>query len=288
MKRQSVGFTIVELLIVIVVIAILVAITIVVYNGIQVRTKISQVSSSLTQAKKKLELYKVENNNYPTAGNLADAGITNNAVMYQYSSISMGATYCLTATVDTVSYNISSSSSLAEGACMGHTPGSGSLATNLMSSPSFEGSGPGWYSYWSNYVGGFISQATGQGVVIGNSAAEVSVTSSNQSGVRYVVAPALSANTTYTFSVYITPISGDLSNIGINIGDGAGTRANNNFTTSLVLGQTVRKTVTWTSSAGPGTTQIAVFRMAPGSGSAIFQLDAAMLELGSSATPYNG
>ena len=50
------GFTIVELLIVIVVIAILAAITIVAYNGIQNRAKASEASAALAQAKKKLEL----------------------------------------------------------------------------------------------------------------------------------------------------------------------------------------------------------------------------------------
>ncbi|MDB5165339.1 MAG: Fimbrial protein, partial [Candidatus Saccharibacteria bacterium] len=43
------GFTIVELLIVIVVIGILAAITIVAYNGIQNRARVSSVNSALTQ-----------------------------------------------------------------------------------------------------------------------------------------------------------------------------------------------------------------------------------------------
>ena len=51
--RRS-GFTIVELLIVIVVIAILAAITIVAFNGIQERARVSAVSSALNQANKKL------------------------------------------------------------------------------------------------------------------------------------------------------------------------------------------------------------------------------------------
>lgn len=56
------AFTIVELLIVIVVIAILAAITIVAYNGITDRAKDSSRVSELTQWKKKAELYKVQNN----------------------------------------------------------------------------------------------------------------------------------------------------------------------------------------------------------------------------------
>ena len=60
------GFTIVELLIVIVVIAILAAITIVAYNGIQTRAQDSAVNSDLASIKKKIELYKIDNNDlYP-------------------------------------------------------------------------------------------------------------------------------------------------------------------------------------------------------------------------------
>ena len=59
------GFTIVELLIVIVVIAILAAISIVAYNGIQARGKNSAAQSSATAIVKKAEIYKVEVGNYP-------------------------------------------------------------------------------------------------------------------------------------------------------------------------------------------------------------------------------
>ena len=59
------AFTIVELLIVIVVIAILAAISVVAYNGIQNRVNDSAIQSDLAAAKKKLELYKAENDDYP-------------------------------------------------------------------------------------------------------------------------------------------------------------------------------------------------------------------------------
>lgn len=68
-KRRS-GFTIVELLIVIVVIAILAAVTIVAYNGITSRTKDARRLSDLASIQKGLELYFADNNSYPdvTAG----------------------------------------------------------------------------------------------------------------------------------------------------------------------------------------------------------------------------
>ena len=67
MNKPLRGFTIVELLIVVVVIAILAAITIVAYNGIQARAKDSQADSALNQVKKALELYKIDNGFYPPA-----------------------------------------------------------------------------------------------------------------------------------------------------------------------------------------------------------------------------
>ncbi len=57
------GFTIVELLIVIVVIAILAAITIVAYNGIQNRAKNTQVVSAVNSYVKSIRAYYATNNN---------------------------------------------------------------------------------------------------------------------------------------------------------------------------------------------------------------------------------
>jgi len=59
------GFTIVELLIVIVVIAILATISIVAYNGIQNRANDSAVQTDLKNIAKQFELYKVDNDVYP-------------------------------------------------------------------------------------------------------------------------------------------------------------------------------------------------------------------------------
>lgn len=78
-QKQTDGFTIVELLIVVVVIAILAAITIVAYNGIQQQAQRSVVASDVRNMTQKLEEYKILNGTYPasiadcpspTAGNL--------------------------------------------------------------------------------------------------------------------------------------------------------------------------------------------------------------------------
>lgn len=64
-KTLNKGFTIVELLIVIVVIAILAAISIVAYNGIQSRARDNTRLSDIKAIQKALELYKVDNGTYP-------------------------------------------------------------------------------------------------------------------------------------------------------------------------------------------------------------------------------
>lgn len=67
-KQKQPGFTIVELLIVIVVIAILAAITIVAFNGVQARAKSSKVQQDLKSMQKLIELYKADNGSYPSTG----------------------------------------------------------------------------------------------------------------------------------------------------------------------------------------------------------------------------
>lgn len=59
------GFTIVELLIVIVVIAILAALVIVSYNGIQLRAKDASVRNDMKLIAKDMELYRAENGSMP-------------------------------------------------------------------------------------------------------------------------------------------------------------------------------------------------------------------------------
>lgn len=66
------GFTIVELLIVIVVIGILAAIVIVAFNGIQNRGYDTTLQSDLKSFKTKVEMFKIDNNDqYPNGGELA-------------------------------------------------------------------------------------------------------------------------------------------------------------------------------------------------------------------------
>lgn len=122
-RQKTCGFTIVELLIVIVVIAILAAITIVAYTRVEDKAKTSKASYSLAQAAKKVRLWQAENLAQPPA-TLADAGVSDTAdLTYQYSADTSvtPATFCITATTAGMSYFLLSTSSSAQsGICPGH------------------------------------------------------------------------------------------------------------------------------------------------------------------------
>ena len=279
-SKQKSGFTIVELLIVIVIIAILAAITIVAFNGVQQRARESSVKSALSQAKRKLETYKVDNSGYPLTGNLASAQLSDSSdVTYQYTS--NGTTYCMTATNANVSYQATESTTASSGGCAGHGQGGAPAITNLVSNPSFEAGTSGWGAIVGATMG---TVSGGQGIVSGTNALEFTVTSSNQSGVQVFMSN-LTASTTYTVSGSLTLVSGDPTAIAVRMGDGAGTRASTTLSPVLSPGATRRVTLTWTSSATPNG-NIQFWRGGAASGSAVLRLDGVMVQQGNSASGY--
>lgn len=95
LKRQT-GFTIVELLIVIVVIAVLAAISVIAYTGIQNRAADAAVQSDLRSIATKIRLYYVDNDTYPNGGaNTAfPAGITHTVNRQAYDTNGVNLYYC--------------------------------------------------------------------------------------------------------------------------------------------------------------------------------------------------
>jgi prepilin-type N-terminal cleavage/methylation domain-containing protein len=74
MKTKQTGFTIVELLIVIVVIGILAAITIVAYNGIQNKGRNLRMVAAATQTYKAISQYIIDTGAYPTSTSVSCVG----------------------------------------------------------------------------------------------------------------------------------------------------------------------------------------------------------------------
>ncbi len=138
-RVRSSGFTIVELLIVVVVIAILAAITIVAYNGIQNRAKQSSAQSAASAGFKKVSLWLVENpSQAPTLSDFTDLVGDANIGQYQYTPGANGA-FCLTATTSNFSYFTSNTqTNPSAGACAGHGANGITAITNLVTNPSVE------------------------------------------------------------------------------------------------------------------------------------------------------
>jgi prepilin-type N-terminal cleavage/methylation domain-containing protein len=127
------GFTIVELLIVIVVIGILAAITIIAFNGVTGRANVAAGLSNAEQASKKLAVYALSNNSTlpvdkPSLSSLVGITDSNNAT-YQYTlntAVSPNS-YCLTVTTGTTATHIAGFADASAvdqpvpGPCAGHT-----------------------------------------------------------------------------------------------------------------------------------------------------------------------
>ena len=213
------GFTIVELLIVIVVIAILAAITIVAYNGIQNRAKQSSAQTAVSQANKKILAYAVLNSDdYPPS--LAAAGITDTTGLeYSYDNNSTPHTYGITATNGTFSYYMSSTvSSPTSGGYPGHSQGGVATITNMVVNPSFE-NGLNTYSIPSNAG---LSIATDWAASGTSSARMIPPTASNDSffgigGDIGAFRAGMQAGKTYTISATVrlsAPLTGAFSGNG--------------------------------------------------------------------------
>lgn len=133
MRRQGVqnGFTIVELLIVVVVIGILAAIVLVSYFGIQDRARGALIESDLNSAAKQLEAYRITtstNESYPQANDCSTSPVASSICLkhsaetvLEYSSLSGGASFCLSAVLGGIGKSTSPGGSILNHVCTGHS-----------------------------------------------------------------------------------------------------------------------------------------------------------------------
>lgn len=120
-NHYNLGFTIVELLVVIVVIGTLAAITTVSYTGISNRAKVVALQSDLTNSSKQIKLFQVNeaSGNYPTANNCPTPGTTeiclkssnDNTYTYAFDNTANPKIFALNAANGTTVYQITNSSS---------------------------------------------------------------------------------------------------------------------------------------------------------------------------------
>lgn len=220
MNKTKSGFTIVELLIVIVVIGVLAAIVIVAYNGIQNRARAAALTADLRQAADKLTLYYFDNSLYPTT--LAAAGVTEGSgstFQYAYNNSASPPTYCVTGTNGSISYKVSDASTTPQsGGCPGHGVGGQSAVVNLAVNPSFESVTTSHNMYngaaisrvavgnaaSGGYVGRVIKSTAGSGLITLSYPVAMTANSPVSARIKVRLAPgATSSNTvTATMGVY--------------------------------------------------------------------------------------
>ena len=196
-NNSNSGFTIVELLIVIVVIAILSAVSFVAYRNIQEQAREASISAELKSAERAILAYAAQNEALPN--DLAAAGIKGSgAVTFEYEPNEDG-TFCITGTNSNVSMNMSQTGIITEGGCPGHGVGGVAAITNFAPNPGFELSRDGWG--WQNGSGysGSISTAQKHS---GNSSFAITAPASGVADRYFENYVYTGATGTYTISAY--------------------------------------------------------------------------------------
>jgi prepilin-type N-terminal cleavage/methylation domain-containing protein len=158
---RSRGFTVIELLIVIVIIGILATLTIIAFTGIQQRAQVAAMQTDLKQSAGQLEIYRYSTStseNYPLQNDCSVTPVPDSICLsssgsstYQYTANNSTnpPSFCITLTQGETSYYVSNTSSVTAGACPGHIANGqyGALPVGT----SIEG-------YWTTPPDGYLSE----------------------------------------------------------------------------------------------------------------------------------
>jgi len=145
-KRE--GFTIVELLVVIVVIGVLAAITIIAFNGIKQRATETSLISDLRSGISTLHSLKSMNSSEQYPADLTAADLKKspgNTYEYSVDNTVSPATFCVTVTNGSTSYYVSDKvTTPTRGGCPGHSVGGIAPITNLVTDPKLADDADQW------------------------------------------------------------------------------------------------------------------------------------------------
>jgi len=262
------GFTIVELLIVIVVIGILAAITIIAFSGVQSRANISVLQSDLQNTAKKLQADNVTLSSYPDTLEASNGGqgiSVSNGTTLAYTRFDSG--FCLSGYRGSATYRITHTTAPTAGSCS---------ITNLVDNPSVESNTTSWSSHSAissvrELVGGewvykSTRTSTGATAVYINNANPIAVTS----------------GTSYTGSAYVT--TSVSTEIIVRFRVGSSTVNTGNATTVTVPANTPTR-ISVTSTVTSPTVHLIVYSTSGAVGDVI-TTDKAMVTQGSSLYTY--
>lgn len=146
-SRNIYGFTIVELLIVIVVIGVLATISLISYTGVSQRATVASLTSELKNASRQLKLDQIDLGIYPTSLTTANNG---NGLLFDENTIASYVAadgtnkngFCMSLTRSGISYRVTDNDLPAEGSCKDYKL---ALSLDTNDSLSYPGSGTTWY-----------------------------------------------------------------------------------------------------------------------------------------------